>query len=172
MLILSEENKKLKGTEHKLPTEIFQLFCKIVENNPEEVNDEGYKRAKNVVKKKDRTVTMEWLKNMKHFFSIHDKGESDKSFLLAGGYKVKEWVDTKLDLLTATFNGYKSVKNPMKVRKDSSALGGNRGDHSSESLSIVKSIMSDAIPRLESVKKTNKKIIITEEQLKDISKYL
>ena len=171
MLILSEENKKLKGTTHELPHEIFKLFCKIVENNPLEVNDEGYKRAKNVVKKNDRIVTMEWLKNMKHFFAQHDKGESDKSFILAGGYKVKEWVDTKLDLLTSTFNGYKSVKNPMKVRKDSSALGGNRGNHSSDSLSIVKSIMADAIPKLES-KQNIKKIIITEEQLKNISKYL
>lgn len=170
MLIISEENKKLKGTKHKLPKDIFQLYCKIVEKYPQYINDKGYKKAKNIVMLKDHMVTMEWLKNMKHFFSVHNKGESDISFILAGGYKVKEWVDWKLETLTSMYNGSQSIKNPMKVRKDSSNLSGNRSEHSSTSLSMVKSLISDIMPKVESIQKKN--IIITEEQFKNITKYL
>jgi hypothetical protein len=168
MLILSEENKKLKGTIHKLPDDIYAIFKNIVLNHLPS-NETSYKKAKNVIKDHGY-ITMEWLKNMKHYFSKH-QNESDPEFLKMGGYPVKYYVESKLDKLTTSYGRAEHTNSATKPRKNSSNLGGNRGEKSSQSLSIVNSIMSDIIPRFES--KENKKIlIVTEEQLKQIRMYL
>ena len=78
MLILTEENKNLKGSEYKLPKDIMNIFWWIVKNNPPS-SDTSYVKAKNVIKN-NGVVTMEWLKNMKNYFTKH-KDESDPEFI-------------------------------------------------------------------------------------------
>ena len=162
MLILSEENKRLKGTIHRLPKKIVDRFWKIILKYPGYMDYTGYVKAKNVVKD-DGVVTMEWFKNMKAFFDKH-QNENDVDFILGGGYLVKTYVDNRLDQLTSQFPRAKKKSNPTKVRKDSSNLGGNRGEKQSNELSIVTSLMADVIPKFESIE-NSKKLIITEEQL-------
>ena len=169
MLILSEENKRLKGTKYVLPEKIVDRFWQIILKYPGHMASTGYIKAKNVVKD-DGVVTMEWLKNMKAFFDKH-QNENDIEFVLGGGYLVKTYVDNRLEQLTSQFPRVKKKSNPTKIRKDSSNLGGNRGEKQSKQLSIVTSLMSDIIPKFESIE-NNKTIIITEDQLKEISNYL
>jgi hypothetical protein len=163
MLILNEENKKLKGMTFKLPDGFYQLFFNIIKNNPNCISDPGYKRSKNVIEKWPY-VTMEWLKNMKHFFSI--TSPNSDSYKLAGGDDIKFWVDEKLDGLTSKFARSEHTNNASKPRTDSSALNGSHGDHQSSSLSMVGSLISGLVPKLES--KQFKTVIITEDQLKNI----
>lgn len=168
MLILSEENKKLKGTKYTLPSDIYMIFKNIVKNSMPS-KDTVYVKAKNVVKD-GGVVTMEWLKNMKNYFTKH-KDESDPAFISMGGYVVKYYVESTLDRLTNTYGRAKHINNATKPRKNASNLAGNRGEKSSKSLSIVNSIMADVIPKFEA-KEKSKMLIITEEQLKEIRKYL
>lgn len=168
MLILSEENEKLKGTKYRLPKDIYAIFNNIVKTSLPS-KDTVYVKAKNVVEDKG-VVTMEWLKNMKHFFAIH-QNESDPEFLKMGGYDVKTWVDTKLELITGMCPKTPKKKNPTKPRQGTSALAGMHGDHQSSSFDIGKNLLSGLIPTYES-KNNGKILIITEEQLKEVSKYL
>lgn len=164
MLILSEENKKLKGTTYVLPDYIIKIFQTIVKNKIPDKST-AYVKAKNVIQD-NGIVTMEWLKNMKHFFTQH-QNEADPEFREIGGYAVKDWVDSKLDLITSMCPKEPRKKSITKVRQETSALAGMRGDHSSKSLDISKSLM----PKLEN-KQSNKILIITEEQAKEILKHL
>lgn len=168
MLILSEENSRLKGTKYRLPNDVYTVFKNIVKNNMPS-NDTAYKKAKNVVKD-GGVVTMEWLKNMKHYFTKH-KDESDPEFIKMGGYLVKYYVESTLDRLTDSVLKMPKKTNPTKPRKTSSNLSGNRGEKSSASLSMVKSLISDIIPRMESIKKT-KNIVISEEQVFELKNKL
>lgn len=168
MLILSEENEKLKGTKYKLPKEIFAIFDNIVKNSLPS-KDTAYVKAKNAVENKG-VITMEWLKNMKHFFTKH-QNESDPEFRNMGGYDVKTWVDSKLEQLIDTCEHAPKKKSPTKPRQGTSALAGMHGDHQSNSFDIGKSLMSGLIPSYEA-KEYGKILIITEEQLKKVSKYL
>lgn len=161
MLILSEENKKLKGTVYKLPDNFYNLFLKIVQKNPGFINDPGYKRSKNVLGDWPY-VTMEWLKNMKHFFTIND--QNSDSYRLAGGDDIKFWVDEKLRTLISTVGKSKKVNSPTKPRSETSALAGAHGDHQTSSLSMVNALLSGLIPKFES-KGHVKILIINEDQL-------
>jgi hypothetical protein len=109
---------------------------------------------------------MEWLKNMKNYFSKH-KDESDPEFIAIGGYAVKYYVESTLDKLTSSYGRAEHTNSATKPRSNSSNLAGNRGEKSSKSLSIVNSLMADIIPKFES-KKKNVVLIITEEQLNNI----
>lgn len=164
MLILTEENKKLKGTKYTLPKDIYTIFKNIVKNSMPS-KDTVYIKAKNVVKD-GGIVTMEWLKNMKNYFTKH-KDESDPEFIKMGGCAVKYYVDSTLDRLTSSYGRAEHTNSATKIRKNSSNLAGNRAEKSSKTLSIVNSIMADVIPKFESKQKRNT-FIITEEQLKNI----
>lgn len=160
MLILSEENKRLKGTTHKLPVEIVDAYKNIVMNHPKYVGYSGYEKAKNVYKN-GCYVTMEWLKNMKHFFTKH-KDESDPDFMLGGGFLVKNFVEEKLKTLTdQTRQQY--TQSPTKPRNNASNLTGNKGEKSAKSINISTNLMAGLIPKMES-----KIFIINNDQQKEI----
>ncbi len=144
MIIISEENKRLSGTKYRLPNNIFAIFKNIVKTNMPSKRT-SYIKAKNVLKS-GGVVTMEWLKNMKNYFTKH-KDESDPEFIAMGGYAVKYYVESTLDRLTSSYGRAQHTNNPTKPRKNSSNLSGHRGDKSSKSLNMVNSIMSDIIPR-------------------------
>jgi hypothetical protein len=168
MLILSEENKKLKGTKYRLPQKLVDRYRDIIINYSMYSNNGGFKKANNVLKK-GGIISMEWLKNMKAFFEKHIN-ESDIDFILAGGELVKYYVNTKLDQLTGGARA-QHTNNPTKIRNNASNLSGNRGEKSSKSLNIASSLMSGLIPKFES-KQHSKILIITEEQLKEINNKL
>lgn len=168
MLILSEENKKLKGTKYKLPDDIYSIFKNIVKKS-DPSNDTAYVKAKNVVKD-GGIVNFDWLKNMKAYFKKHNN-ESDPEFLKIGGYAVKYYVESTLDRLTSTIGKSLKKTNPMKPRSETSNYAGYRGDKSSSSLNIAKSLMAGIIPRFESTEK-QKNIIINEEQMLEIKKII
>ena len=164
MLILSEENEKLKGTKYRLPNDVYAIFKNIVKNSTPS-KDTSYVKAKNVLKD-GGVVTMEWLKNMKNYFTKH-KDESDPEFINMGGYVVKYYVDSTLDKLTSSYGRAQHTNSSTKPRKNASNLGGNRGEKSSQSLSVVNNIMTDVIPKFESKNKSIK-LIITEMQLSEL----
>ena len=165
MLILTEENIKLKGSKYTLPPNILMIFKNIVNNSTPSKENTAYVKAKNVLRD-GGVVTMEWLKNMKHYFVKH-KDESDPEFNAMGGYDVKAFVDYTLERLTSSYGRAEHTKKVVKPRKNSSNLAGNRSEKSAKSINIVNSIMSDVIPRFES-KKIKKTLIITEEQLNKV----
>lgn len=146
MIIISEENKQLRGTIHALPDSIIELYKNIVKENPQFVGYPGYEKAKNICKN-GKYVTMEWLKGMKHFFTKH-KTNKDPNFMLAGGSTVKNFVDQKLIMLT---NNPKKqyTQSQTKPRTNASNLSGNRGEKSSKQISISNSIMGGLIPKTE-----------------------
>lgn len=169
MLILSEENERLKGTKYKIPKHIENVFFNIVKNSIPSKDNKAYIKAKNVIKG-NGYVTMEWLKNMKHYFTKH-KDETDQEFINMGGYVVKTYVDDTLERLTSAAERAEKSTNATKPRGNASNLAGFRGEKSSQTLSVVKSLMSDIIPRFESTQR-KKNIIITEEQLNNVREVL
>ena len=147
MLILNEENHKLKGTKHKLPPKVLEIFVDIIKKYPEYSHCTGYVKAKNAVEGSG-IVTMEWLKAMKHFFSKHENLK-DIEYNLAGGTIVKEYINSKLDQLTSsTPKTRKSHTNsPVKPLSPADNLSGHRGEKSSQALSMVNSLMSNIMPK-------------------------
>lgn len=153
MLIISEENKELKGTTYKLPKKVYDIFSNIISKYGEYASYPGYVKAKNIFYG-NGYVTMEWLKNMKHYFSKYPKGIE---FTLGGGEYVKQYVETKLRLLTAGTKTKRAehTNNPTKPYQ-----GGKT--HKAKTPSLSKELGL----------KENKNIyIITEEQFKTLKKH-
>jgi len=176
MLLLGEENSYLKGTKHTLPKKIVDLYHNIILKYPQFSANGGYRKANHVLEN-GGVVTMEWLKGMKSFFNKH-KDTNDIDFVLGGGILVKTFIENKLDQLTSSTPKTRKThsNSPVKPLKPADNLSGNRGEKSSEALSMVKSLMSNIIPKVENVNKQklvgDKRIRITESQLKEIQKYL
>jgi len=168
MLILKEENSHLKGTKHTLPKKIVDLYHNIILKYPQFSANGGYRKADHVIQNQG-VVTMEWLKGMKSFFNKH-VDTNDIDFVLGGGIVVKTFVDNKLDQLTAsTPKTRKEHSNsPVKPLTPADNLSGHRGEKSSPALSMVNSLMSNIIPKLNSSVEKHvgeKTFIITESQL-------
>lgn len=146
MLILNEENHKLKGTKHRIPPKLVDICFKIIERFPEHSHQTGYIKSKNVVEN-NGLMTMEWFKGMKHFFDKHVDAK-DLDYKLAGGVMMKEYINQKLKQLTnSTPKTRKQHYNsPVKPLKPASNLSGGRGEKSSQALSMVKSLLSNALP--------------------------
>jgi len=175
MLILSEENHKLKGTKHTLPKKIVDLYHSIILKYPQFYASGGFIKAENVLENKG-VVTMEWLKGMKSFFNKH-VDSNDIDFTLGGGIVVKTFVDNKLDQLTASTPKTRKThtNSPVKPLAPADNLSGHRAQKSSQALSMVNSLMSDALPNLKcsnTKEIKGKTIYITEEQYKTLKNYL
>jgi len=175
MLIISEENHKLKGTKHTLPKKIVDLYHNIILKYPQFYASGGFMKAENVLEN-DGVVTMEWLKGMKSFFNKH-VDSNDIDYTLGGGIVVKTFVDNKLDQLTASTPKTRKphVNSPVKPLAPADNLSGHRAQKSSQALSMVNSLMSDVMPSLKCSKTNEIKgntIYITEQQLKELKNYL
>ena len=174
MLLLGEENSYLKGTKHTLPKKIVDLYHNIILKYPQFSANGGFRKANHVLEN-GGVVTMEWLKGMKSFFNKH-KDTNDIDFVLGGGILVKTFIENKLDQLTASTPKTRKqhTNSPVKPLKPADNLSGNRGEKSSEALSMVKSLMTNIIPKIENKQKLvgDKRIRITESQLKEIKEYL
>ena len=83
-------NKKEKGTEPKWYhlKRIYNAY-----KGPKDV--EGYERLRGLCDSND--VSYEQLKRIKNFFDAFDGKNNETPYLLNGGTKMKEWVQSKLD---------------------------------------------------------------------------
>ena len=172
MLILSEENKELAGTKYRVPVKVFEYFKEIINKYPQYSEYGGYRIARNMIES-DGVVTMEWLKNMKHYFTKHVSTQ-DIDYVLGGGLLVKTYVEEKLKGLTAAYGGSERkqhTKSDIKQRGSADNFVGNTGEKQSSSLNISKSLL----PKMENKnnKTNNPRIfIITEEQKNKLKEYL
>lgn len=174
MLILKEENSHLKGTKHTLPKKIVDLCHDIILKYPQYSANGGYRKSNHVLES-GGVVTMEWLKGMKSFFNKH-VNTNDIDFVLGGGILMKTFVDNKLDQLTASTPKTRKQHTNSAVKPVASAdnLSGHRGEKSSPALSMVNSLMSSIIPKLNSsIEKQidGKTFLIKESQLNILKEY-
>lgn len=62
-----------------------------------DTNDEGYKRNKELQEK--NYITYKQLKRIKNFFDNFKGKQSEPSFILNGGFPMKNWVNYELDFM-------------------------------------------------------------------------
>jgi hypothetical protein len=87
-------NKDLYGKEYELPEDIVKYLEQCNDAVPNGNDIEGYKRNQEL--RDSGSVTYQQLKRMKNFFDNFNGSDNDKSFILNGGYYVKNWVNQKL----------------------------------------------------------------------------
>ncbi len=172
MLIISEENHKLRGTKHQLPDKILKNCQNNILKYPQYRAKGGYKKCNHVLEV-GGLVSMEWLKGMKSFFKKHTD-TNDIDFILGGGTMMKVYVENKLDQLTASTPKTRKqhANSPVKPLTPADNLSGHRSEKSSEALSMVKSLMSGILNNSKQTEIKGKTIIITEQQLNELKKYI
>lgn len=148
MLILNEENSKLRGTTHQLPPYIVDLFKGILKKYPQHSNCTGYKKSLHAVEN-NGLVTMEWLKSLKNFFTKHVDGR-DIEYVLCGGGPVKTFIETKLKQITASIpkNRKEHTNSTTKVSVGASSLIGMHGEKQSSKLDMSSSIINNIMPKI------------------------
>jgi len=75
-------------------------------------NDEGYKRNKELQNK--NYITYKQLKRIKNFFDNFKGSQKEPSFVLNGGFPMKNWVNYELDFMR---------RNPEAVKKNKMETG-------------------------------------------------
>ena len=148
MLILNEENSKLRGTKHQLPPNILEIFKTNINKYPQHKDASGYKKALHAVEN-DGNVSMEWLKGMKNFFTKHSDAR-DIEYILCGGSIVKNFIEGKLKQLTNSTDKKRKehTNNPTKISLGASSLIGLHGEKQSSNLDMSKSILNNIIPKI------------------------
>lgn len=102
-------NSKLKGDKVLIDDDINYHLKRIYNayNGPKDV--EGYERLRGLCDSQD--VSYEQLKRIKNFFDDFNGKNTETSYLLNGGTKMKTWVQSKLDDMR---NNIESKKKNMK----------------------------------------------------------
>lgn len=148
MLILNEENSKLRGTKHQLPHYIVDLLKNILTKYPQYSSCSGYKKSLHAVEN-NGLVTMEWLKSLKNFFTKHTDGR-DIEYVLCGGGPVKTFIETKLNQLTASTPKKRKehTNSATKISVGASSLIGMHGEKQSSKLDMSSSIINNIMPKI------------------------
>lgn len=91
-------NKDLYHKEIEFP-ENLRKHLKICFYKVKDVdkNDEGYKRNKELQNK--NYITYKQLKRIKNFFDNFKGSQKEQSFILNGGFPMKNWVNYELDFM-------------------------------------------------------------------------
>ena len=102
-------NRELYGEKFELPENIL-IYLKQCYDAAEGSDDktEGYRR--NIDLRNKGFVTYQQLKRIKNFFDHFDGEENDLTFILNGGWYVKNWVDEKLRSLRDDIEMGKEIK--------------------------------------------------------------
>jgi hypothetical protein len=102
-------NRELYGEKFELPENIV-IYLKQCYDAAEGSDDktEGYRR--NIDLRNKGFVTYQQLKRIKNFFDHFDGEENDLTFILNGGWYVKNWVDEKLRSLRDDIEMGKEIK--------------------------------------------------------------
>ncbi len=102
-------NRELYGEKFELPENIL-IYLKQCYDAAEGSDDktEGYRR--NIDLRNKGFVTYQQLKRIKNFFDHFDGEENDLTFILNGGWYVKNWIDEKLRSLRDDIEMGKEIK--------------------------------------------------------------
>jgi hypothetical protein len=102
-------NRELYGEKFELPENIV-IYLKQCYDAAEGSDDktEGYRR--NIDLRNKGFATYQQLKRIKNFFDHFDGEENDLTFILNGGWYVKNWVDEKLRSLRDDIEMGKEIK--------------------------------------------------------------
>lgn len=117
-------NSELRGNKMIIDDDINYHLKRIYNayKGPKDV--EGYERLRDLCDKKD--ISYEQLKRIKNFFDSFEGKNTDTTYLLNGGTKMKSWVDTKLTDMRKRVSGKKdamsSIGMPNQYQKDKISL--------------------------------------------------
>lgn len=108
-------NKQLYGNEYAIPDNVLKHINKYLLMYP---NNEGIKRAKNLLKNK--TSSYSSLKRLKNFYDEYEKKGGDKiQYELSGGDLMKDFVNQKLKSERKSSEIYKKNTEDIRYNDDS-----------------------------------------------------
>lgn len=105
-------NSELYDKSVQIPDEVITYLQKCYNAVPN-ANDsiEGFKRNKDLTSKKE--ITYQQLKRIKNWFDTFNGHQNDPSFILNGGFYMKNWVGNTLNSMRN--NIYNTKKNRSEV---------------------------------------------------------
>lgn len=105
-------NKDLYGHKVQLPEEVVEYLSKCFDAaQGADETTEGYKRNKDLREKGE--ITYQQLKRMKNWFDTFNGNQNDLSYILNGGYYVKNWVDQTLGSMRNGVDLGKEIKSEV-----------------------------------------------------------
>ena len=104
-------NKDLYNKKVKIPEEIREHLRNSSNSVSSNINDEGYKRNKEL--QDGEEITYQQLKRIKNFFDNYKGNVQDKPYILNGGDYMKNWVNETLRFLRDDI--YNTKKNKQEA---------------------------------------------------------
>lgn len=89
-----EENSDLKYRKYVIPDELYMNLKNILDQYTDKTKVPGYKRLNNLLQNKN--VSYSDMKRIKNFFDTFQGKETDITFVMNGGNKMKDWVNNEL----------------------------------------------------------------------------
>jgi len=100
-------NSDLQGKYTKIDNDIKKYLKKIFKSYCGNKNIEGYTRLKNICDNKE--ISYEQLKRIKNFFDTFNGKIGDTPYMLNGGSRMKNWVESTLDIARNNLEGKKKT---------------------------------------------------------------
>jgi len=88
-------NSKLQGNSWDIPVKMKEHLQKIFDAYKGPKNVQGWERLRDLLS--SDTITYEQMKRMKNFFDTFEGNKNDTTYLLNGGTKVKNWINSRLE---------------------------------------------------------------------------
>lgn len=133
-------NSKLQGQSFDIDEKIKEHLKLIFNAYKGPKNEEGYQRIENLVDK--NSISYEQLKLIKNFFDSYSGSKKSTPYLLNGGTKMKNWVNTTLShARDNSSNTEKSLNNIGMSKKTDFSPEKNKIDtkkHDSETNKILR----------------------------------
>jgi len=134
-------NNKLQGGKVLIDDDIDYHLKKIYNAYKGSKDVEGYERLRGLCDNKD--VSYEQLKRIKNFFDGFDGKNSETTYLLNGGTKMKSWVQSKLDDMrdnvSSKKKNMKNVGMSNQYQKEKIGIGNVKMDtHDSDTNKILR----------------------------------
>lgn len=111
-------NSKLENKEFEIPNEMLDLLNLTLNSYNGDTNVKGYKRL--VTLTNDKKLSYYAIKRLKNFFDNYNGEKNDTEYLLNGGDKMKNWVNSTLkkarDIVNSETNPY--IENPLKKERN------------------------------------------------------
>lgn len=111
-------NSKLENKEFEIPNEMLDLLNLTLSSYNGDTNVKGYKRL--VTLTNDKKLSYYAIKRLKNFFDNYNGEKNDTEYLLNGGDKMKNWVNSTLnkarDIVNSETNHY--IENPLKKERN------------------------------------------------------
>lgn len=121
LILLTEENSKLKFNKYLIPFGIKTHLSTTFENYKGEKTEDGYKRLSNLVNTK--YITYHELKRIKNFFDTYSGKKTDPAYILNGSDPMRAWVEKTLS------NARENVINDKETTKKSGLTNTYKSKH-------------------------------------------